>query len=134
MAKLFKILTRQEVTTPVAGMFYQAVVAVILLCGSKSWVLPPSALEVLKGFHVEVEQSMTGMRSQRPTVGPWVYLKPAVVLTAARLRPVATYISRSRHNITKTIEGRTLLEEYREVGRQSGSLSRLMWWQQEKRR
>ena len=51
--RVSKILTRQEVPAPVAGMFYQAVVATVLLCGSKSWVLPPSALRVLEGFHVE---------------------------------------------------------------------------------
>ena len=110
-----------------AGMFYQAVVAAVLLCGSESWVLPPSALKVLEGFHVEASRRMTGMRPQRWTVGPWIYPKSADVLAAARLRPVATYIQRRRHQIAKTIEGRTLLEECRGAERRSGSLSRLMW-------
>ena len=51
--RVSKILTRQEVPTPVAGMFYQEVVTAVLLYSSKSWVLPPSALKVLEGFHVE---------------------------------------------------------------------------------
>ena len=126
-----KILARQEVPAPVAGMFYQAVVAAVLLYGSESWVLPPSALKVLEGFHVEAARRMTGMRPQRRTVGAWVYPKSADVLAAARLRPVATYIRRRRHHIATTIEGRTLLEECRGAERRSGSSSRQMWWQQE---
>ena len=35
---------------PVAGMFYQAVVAAVLLYGSKSWVLPEAQLRALEGF------------------------------------------------------------------------------------
>ena len=92
-------------------MLYQAVVAAVLLYGSESWVLPPSALKVPEGFHVEAARQMTGMRPQRRTVGPWVYPKSADVLAVARLRPVATYIRQRRHHIVKTIEGRTLLEE-----------------------
>ena len=34
--RVSKILTRQEVPAPVAGIFYQAVVADVLLYGSKS--------------------------------------------------------------------------------------------------
>ena len=56
------MLTYQEVPAPVAGMFYQAVVAAILLYGSKSWGFPPSALKFLEGFHVEAARQMTGMR------------------------------------------------------------------------
>ena len=99
--------------------------------GSESWVLPPSALKVLEGFHVEASRRMTGMRPQRRTVGPWIYPKSADVLAAARLRPMATYIHRRRHQIAKTIEGRALLEECRGAERRSGSSSRHMWWQQE---
>merc|ERR1712086_342394 len=129
--RVSKILNRQEVPAPVAGMFYQAVVAAVLLYGSESWVLPPSALKVLEGFHVEASRRMTGMLPQRRTVGPWVYPRSADVLAAARLRPVATYIRRRRHQIAKTIEGRDLLEECRGAERRSGSSSRHYWWQQE---
>ena len=36
-----------------AGMFYQAVVAAVLLYGSKSWVISAFDLRALEGFHVE---------------------------------------------------------------------------------
>ena len=60
-----------------------------------------------------------------------MYNKSANVLTAACLRPVATYICRRRHNITKNIESWTLLQECRGAETQGGSLSFQMWWQQE---
>jgi hypothetical protein len=117
--RVSKILTREEVPAPVSGMFYQAVVAAMLLYGSESWFFPPSGLKVLEEFHVEAARRMTGMRPQRRTVGPWVYPKSRDVLAAARLQPVATYIRRRRHNIAKTIEGRTLLEECRGGGKET---------------
>ena len=46
-----KVLQTEEIPPPVAGAFYQAVIAGVLLYGSESWCLPPSALKVLKGFH-----------------------------------------------------------------------------------
>ena len=39
-----------EVPAPVVGMFYQAVIAAVLLYGSELWILPPSGLKVLEGF------------------------------------------------------------------------------------
>jgi hypothetical protein len=105
---ILKILTRKEVRAPVSGMCYQAVVAVVLLYGSESWVLPPTGLRVLEGFHVEATRRMTGMRPQRRTVGPWVYPKFADVLVETRFKLVATYIARRRHNIAKIIEDQAL--------------------------
>ena len=98
-----KILTRQEVPVPVAGMFYQTVDAAVLLYVKESWVLPISVLKVLEVVHVERTRRMTGMRPQQRTVGPWVCLKSAKVLAAARLRPMAPYIRRRRHNIDQVI-------------------------------
>ena len=57
-----KVLERESVPPRVAGMFCQAVVASVLLDGSKSWVVSPSALWELEEFHVEAAQRLTGMR------------------------------------------------------------------------
>ena len=51
--RLRKVLEKEEVSPKVAGMFYQGVVAPQLLYGSEKWVLPPSGLRALEGFHVE---------------------------------------------------------------------------------
>jgi hypothetical protein len=67
---------------------------------------------------------MTGMRPQRQTAAPWVYPKSADVLAATRFKPVATYITRRRHNIAKIIEDQALLEECRGAERKRGSPTR----------
>ena len=52
-ARIARVLEKEEIPAPVAAMFYQAVVVAVLLYGSESWYLPPTALNVLEGFHVE---------------------------------------------------------------------------------
>ena len=42
------MLERDSVPPRVAGMFYQAVVASVLLYGSESWVVLPSALRYMR--------------------------------------------------------------------------------------
>ena len=60
-----KVLEWESVPPRVAGMFYQAVVASVLLYGSENWVVSPSALRELEGFHVEAARRLTGMRPRK---------------------------------------------------------------------
>jgi hypothetical protein len=129
--RVAKVLTREEIPAPVAGMFYQAVVAAILLYGSESWVLPPSGLKAIEGFHVEAARRMTGMRPQRRTEGPWAYPHSRDVLAADWMKPMEHYIRKSRARIAKTIEGWPLLTECRGAERRLGSPPRRFWWDQE---
>ena len=46
-ASLLKVIAKESVLAPVAGMFYQAVVAAGLLYGSESWILPKAQLRAL---------------------------------------------------------------------------------------
>ena len=63
--RLSKVIAKESVPAPVAGMFYQAVVAAVLLYGSESWVLPAAQLRALEGFHVECARRLTGLRPRR---------------------------------------------------------------------
>ena len=101
-------------------MFYQGVVASQLLYGSETWVLPPSGLRALEGFHVEAARRLTGMRPKKVN-GVWEYPHSADVLEAAGLRTIADTIAKRRSNIAKTIEGRQILKESREAERRRGS-------------
>ena len=67
------------------GMFYQAVIAAVLLYGSESWCLPPSALQVLEGFHTVASRRLTRMMPKK-CGETWVYPKTSEVLAAARLK------------------------------------------------
>ena len=97
---------------PVAGMFYQAVVAAVLLYGSETWVTPPHELRALEGFHVEAARRITGMRPTKRGER-WVYPKSVSVLKAARVRKIREYIAERRRNILRTIADRPILEECR---------------------
>ena len=61
-----------RISTPIAGMFYQAVVAAVLLYGSETWVTPPHDLRAMEGFHVEAARRITGMRPEKRGTR-WVY-------------------------------------------------------------
>ena len=62
---LSKVIAKESVPTPVAGMFYQAVVVAVLLYGSESWVLPKAQLRALEGFHVECARRLTRLRPRK---------------------------------------------------------------------
>ena len=105
-----KVLEREPVPPRVARMFYQAVIASVLLYGSESWVVSPSTLRELEGFHMEAVRRLTGMRP-RKVKGVWVYPHSADVLAAAHLQPIAYYIQKRRHTVYNTIRGLGVLKE-----------------------
>ena len=86
--RLRKVLEKEEVAPKVAGIFYQAVVASVLLYGSKTWVLPPSGLRALEGFHVEAARRLTGMKPKKEG-GKRIHPHSTNALQAAGFRPIA---------------------------------------------
>ena len=89
--RLSKIIAKESAPAPVAGMFYQTIVVVVLLYECESWVLPPSQLRALEGFHAECARRLAGMRP-RKVKGKWVYPKSlfisSYVLSEVWLREV----------------------------------------------
>ena len=63
--RLSAIIAKEDIPPAVAGMFYQAVVAAVLLYGSESWVISAFDLRALNGFHVEAARRFTGMRPRK---------------------------------------------------------------------
>ena len=88
-------------------------------------------MRVPKGFHVEAARRPTSICPQQRTGGLWIHLKPKDVLRVARVWTIGDYFARRRHNIAKTIEGRSLLEERRGAERKRGSPCRQFWLEQE---
>ena len=62
---LSKVIPTEGVTPTVAGMFYQVVVAAVLLYDSKMWCLTESARYSLDNVHVNVVQWITGMQPRK---------------------------------------------------------------------
>ena len=48
--RLSKVIAKESVPAPVAGMFYQAAVAAVLLYGCESWVLSPLPASCFRGL------------------------------------------------------------------------------------
>ena len=127
--RIQKVIATDTVPPRVAGMFYQAVVAAVLLYGSETWCLPATARRPLEGFHVEAARRLTGTRPKE-VKGEWVYPHTADVLRAAGLQTLEHYIDKRRHTIATTIQGRPILEECRRAERLTGTPLRLNWWKQ----
>ena len=70
--QIWWVLEKKEVPPHVDGVFYQAVVTSVLLCGSECWVLLPSAYKALKGFHVEVACRLTDMQPLKVKEGGFI--------------------------------------------------------------
>ena len=111
-------------------MFYQAVVASVLLYGSETWVVPPHDARALEGFNVECCRRITGMRP-RKRGETWTYPASATALKAAGVRTVEHYIRQRHHTIHRTIIDRPILEECRGSERRHGSPPHLNWWKQD---
>lgn len=56
------MLEKETVSPKVAGVFYQGIVASMLLYWSKMLVLSILELTILEGFHVEAARHLTGMK------------------------------------------------------------------------
>ena len=113
-----------------AGMFYQAVVAAVLLYGSESWAISAYDLRALEGFHVEAARRLTGIRPTKRGE-TWVYPHSADVLRAAHLRTIRESIARRRQTVLQAIADQLILEECRRAERRQGSPIRTYWWEQE---
>ena len=52
-------------------ILYKAVVQLVLLCRSESWVLTGEMVKLLEGFHHRVARMITGVIAQRTTGREW---------------------------------------------------------------
>ena len=75
-----------------------AVVQVVLLFGSNTWILTPWLKKYLKGFHHRLARRMAGIGTKLQWDGTWVYQPIGVVLSMVVLEEIGVYISR-HHNM-----------------------------------
>ena len=67
-ARISKVLCAENAPPRVCGMFYKATVQAVLLFGSKTWNLTPSAVKRLEGFHMRAAWRMA--RTNKPRRRP----------------------------------------------------------------
>ena len=128
--RISTVIAKDDVPAPVAGMFFRVVVEAVLLYGSETWSLPPTAMRCLEGFQVEAARRLTGLRPKK-LGAVWVYPKSEEVLAAANLRPLEESMRRRRNTVRRAIEGRPILVECEGAERRRGSPNRQYWWEQE---
>ena len=89
-ARLTQVLGIEEEDAWTLGAFYIAVVQVVHLYGSETWVMFPFIGTTLGGFHHRVARRLMGRQIRRVLDGTWVYPPLAEVMTKAVLQKVDT--------------------------------------------
>jgi hypothetical protein len=106
---------RSENASPFAfARFYQAVVQAILLYGSKLWVLSPTAMERLEGFHIRCDYRMA--KEHKPKQGPggmWIYPQSEDVLKECGMKMMGEYVLIHRQTIAAYVATRPILDKCR---------------------
>ena len=80
------------------GAMYKAVVQLVQLYGSKSWVVTGEMLKFLTAFHHRATQQITEMMTKRGAGGEWEYPAVEEAMDAAGVHPIGVYIK--SHHIT----------------------------------
>ena len=131
--KMFSRLLRGENMDPrVCGMFYKAVVQSVLLFGSETWVLTPSAMRCLEGFHIRSAYRMAKVHKPRKEqrTGTWKYPSSVDVLEEVGLKPIREYIEVRRQTVANYIVNRPIFDLCMDAVRRRGTSHRLYWWEQ----
>ena len=127
-SRISKVLRADNASPKVCGMFYKATVQAILLYGSETWNLTPTALRVLEGFHLQAARCMTGMMPKKGANNTWQYPSSADVLEKAGLHTIAHYIDVRRQTIAAFIVNRPIFELCMEGERRRGSSANRQFW------
>jgi hypothetical protein len=130
-AYISRILRREGATPRISAMFYKAVVQTVLLFGSESWVLTPSMLGKLEGFHQHIARRLTGrtpvyLRSE----GTWQYQPLGNAMEEAGLFFMNEYITRRRNNLVDYVATRSIYTMCCETERRGLNRVHKYWWNQ----
>jgi len=107
------------------------VVQAVLLYGSETWVLSPTALARLEGFHIRAAYRMA--KRNRPRRGPgnqWVYPKSEDVLEECGMHTIGEYIDVRRQTIAMYVATRPILDDCKQGERKRGAIPHRWWWEQ----
>ena len=114
-----------------AAKFYTAVVQAVLLYGSKTWVLSPTALARLEGFHIRAAYRMAKQHKLRRGPGyQWIYPKSEDVLEECGLRTIGECIVIRWQTIAVYMVTRPILDKCEQGVRKRGAIPRRWWWEQ----
>ena len=130
-ARLSQLLRMDNATPRVSGMFYKATIQAVLLFGSETWNLTPTALEQLEGFHVKAAWRMAKEHKPRldPETGKWQYPATKDVFEEVGLHTIEHYIRVRRDTVAAFIRDRPIYAFCMGAERRRGSSPRQFWWE-----
>ena len=99
-ARLTRVLSREGEDARTSGQIYLALVQLVLLYGSETWVMTPRIGRVLSRFHHRVDRRLTGRQPRRGRDGVWVYPTLEDAMLGAGLQEVETYACRRQNVVT----------------------------------
>ena len=125
-----RILVREGTDARMPGIFYKAVVQVVLLFGLEASVMTLYIGRMLGGFHHWVACRLTGKQLRRDADGIWRYPPLAVAMVEAGLEEVETYVARRQNTATQYIATRLIMDMYLEAERCPEARVPKRWWEQ----
>ena len=128
--KLARILVRDGATPRISGLFYKAVVQAVLLYGCETWVISPTMLKMLEGFHHRAARRISGKRP-RLVHGEWIYPPIAEALEIAGLYPIYHYVAVRHNTIAQHIATRPIYQQCTTADIPTGTSRCLRWWTQQ---
>jgi exonuclease III len=126
-----RVLVHEGADKRISGMFYKAVAQSVLLYLSETWVLTPSMLRRLDGFHKRIARRLTGRAPiHLLDEGRWKYPPFGNAFEEAGLYSISEYIFRRRTTLVDYVTTSPLLKLCQETIRPSRLKNQLFWWDQ----
>ena len=98
-----RVIERMGATVQARGEMYNTVAQLVLLYGSKIWVVTRYMLKVLTGLHHQAARQIMGMTAKCAAGGEWEYPSVVEATEAAGLHPIRVYIKRQYTIIAKRV-------------------------------
>ena len=102
-ARLNRVLISEGTYAWTSGQIYLAVVQLVLLYKSDTWVLTPRTQRVMGRFHHGVVRRLTGRKPGKEPYRGWFYPPLEDVMAEAGLQKVDTYVSFQQNTVTQCI-------------------------------
>ena len=119
-ARLTRVLIREVEDAQTSVNIYLAVVQLVLLYGSDTWVLTLRMQKVLGVFQRRVDRRLTVRQPQKGGDGGWVYPPLEDAMAEAGLREVETYVSCRQNTVAQYISTGPIIDLYMAVKRRPG--------------
>jgi len=122
----------RETAARVSGIFFKATVQAVLLFGSETWNLTPSAVKYLEGFQVQAAYRIARVHklSRNPIDGSWAYPPSEDVLEEVGIHPIVHHIEVQRQMVASFDVNRSIFNFCMDGERRRGTSPCQFWWEQ----